>query len=120
MIFHPLQNVKNGLPGMLKNLANPLKYSRICKQVPLWSKIREFCMCLTHSNFLDNSLSTSSQKQSYCTPRALRLTSNGHAFQGQKACSRRPKSMLLAKQGHQKVIFEAKLGLIFSRMQVLK
>lgn len=28
--------------------------------------------------------------------------------------------MLLAKQGHQKVIFEAKLGWIFSRMQVLK
>ncbi|GEM_PF-6567304 len=82
MIFHPLQNAKNGLPGMLKNLANLLKYSRICKQVPRWSQIREFCMCLTHSDFLDNTLLTSFQKQSYCTARALRLTCNGHAFRG--------------------------------------
>ncbi len=52
----PQPRCQNGLPGMLKNLANLLKYSRICKQVPRWSKIREFCICLTHSNFLLNSL----------------------------------------------------------------
>ncbi|ERT62122.1 hypothetical protein HMPREF1254_1358 [Prevotella sp. BV3P1] len=50
----------------------------------------------------------------------MSLTCNGYAFRGQKACYRRPKSMLLAKQGHQKVIFEAIIGWIFSKMQVLK